>query len=166
MADDAQIDRWLSSLNATFEAAVEREEEQAAGDLAFSFLQDLGQVETLRRGKAAALALAGGASLPVARVGRDYVAAGTPPNLIVPLTFAVILVGPSGPAPEIADDGLLLLLRRAARLGTYAQVATSEGEWQGRIVKAAVDHLIVNASGQSLVIGNGSLRSIRLLRAC
>lgn len=162
---DAHIDRWLSSLNATFEAAVEREEEQAAGDLAFSFLQDLDQVETLRRGKAAALKLAGGANLPVARVGRDYVAAGTPPNLIVPLTFAVIGVGPSGPAPESADDSLLLLLRRAARLGTYARIATSEGDWQGRLVKAGVDHVILNVSGQSLVIGNGAMRSITLLRA-
>lgn len=163
---DAHIDRWLSSLNATFEAAVEREEEQAAGDLAFSLLQDLGQVETLRRGKAATLKLAGGASLPVARVGRDYAVAGNPPNLIVPISFAVILVGPSGPGPEIADDSLLLLLRRAARLGTYARISTSEGEWQGRIVKAGVDHLIINVSGQSLVIGNGSMRSITLLRAC
>ncbi|MDQ3662990.1 MAG: hypothetical protein M3454_18470 [Actinomycetota bacterium] len=162
---DAHIDRWLSSLNATFEAAVEREEEQAAGDLAFSLLQDLSQVETLRRGKAAVLKLAGGASVPIARVGRDYVAAGNPPNLIVPLTFAVILVSPSGPAPEIADDTLLLLLRRAARLGTYARISTTEGEWQGRIVKAGVDHLIVNASGQSLVVGNGSMRTITLLRA-
>jgi len=163
---DAHIDSWLSSLNATFEAAVEREEEQAAGDLAFSLLQDLGQVETLRRGKAAALRLAGGASLPIARVGRDYLAAGSPPNLIVPTSFAVILVGSSGPAPEIADDSLLLLLRRAARLGTYAQISTIEGEWQGRIVKAGADHLIVNASGQSLVIGNGAVRTITLLRAC
>ncbi|MDQ3767560.1 MAG: hypothetical protein M3346_09470 [Actinomycetota bacterium] len=163
---DAHIDRWLSSLNATFEAAVEREEELAAGDLAFSLLQDLGQVETLRRGKAAALKLAGGASLPVGRVGRDYVAAGNPPNLIVPIEFAVILVGSSGPAPEIADDSLLLLMRRAARLGTYARISTSEGEWEGRIAKAGVDHFILNASGQSLVVGNGSMRSVKLLRAC
>ncbi|MDQ3751285.1 MAG: hypothetical protein M3333_00100 [Actinomycetota bacterium] len=163
---DAHIDRWLSCLNASFEAAVEREEDQAAGDLALSFLQDLDQVETLRRGKAAALRLAGGASLPVDRVGRDYVAAGTPPNLIVPVRFAVILVGSSGPPPEVAADSLLLLLRRAARLGTYVHASTTEGEWQGRIVKAGMDHLVINASGQSLVIGNDSLRSIRLLHAC
>ncbi len=163
---DAHIDSWLSSLNASFEAAVEREEEQAAGDLAFSLLQDLGQVETLRRGKAAALKLAGGASLPVARVGSDYLAAGNPPNLIVPISFAVVLVGPSGPAPEIADDSLLLLLRRAARLGTYARISSTEGDWQGRIVKAGVDHLIVNVSGQSLIVGNGAIRAITLLRAC
>lgn len=163
---DAHIDRWLSSLNATFEAAVEREEDQAADDLAFSFLQDLGQVETLRRGKAAALRLAGGVSLPIERVGEDYVAAGTPPDLIVPVRFAVILVSSGGPAPQVAEDSLLLLLRRAARLGTYVRAATSEGEWQGRIAKAGVDHLIVSALGQSLVIGNDSLRSIRLLRVC
>lgn len=162
---DAHIDRWLSSLNATFEAAMAREEEQAAGDLAFSFLQDLNQVETLRRGKAAVLRLAGGASLPVGRVGSDYIAAGNPPNLLVPLERAVILIAASGPAPETADDSLLLLLRRAARLGASVHVTTSQGQWEGRIAKAAADHTVISASGQNIVMGNRAIRSIRLLHA-
>ena len=153
-------DNFLAYLEASFGAAIARDEEDAASDLAFSLLQDLDLAQTLKRGGGASVRLPGGGSLPVSEVGLDYVVAGE--GVVVPSAHAVIVQVQGGVPPAPTDRGLLGLLRSAARSGLRAQVTTAEGTFTGRVAKAGRGHLVLQIEGrETVVLSLEALRSMR-----
>lgn len=160
----SEIDKLLASLNATFEAAVAREEDEAASDLAFSLLQGLDFVETLRRGHGATLRASGGATLSVVEVGSDYVVARGPSTVLVPSLHAIIVRSAVGAPPRVVEGTLVEALRRMARTHRTVEVRTQDGTFTGRLVKAGPDHVVVQAREANVLIGLGALRAVSVAR--
>jgi len=190
---DPRIDNLMADLDATFEAAAARAEDEAASDLAFSLAQEICWFDSLRRGGAASVALGEGRTAAVEAIGRDYVMAGDRGGLmIIPAAHAVVLrrQGPprrdrdadgpprrdrdadgpprdgttAEPAPPAGEDNLVALLRRLARTGCGVEVTTASGAFRGRLLRAGGDHLAVAGHGGEVVVGMGAVVRIRVDR--
>lgn len=159
---DPQVHRLLSSLEATFQAAVTRQEEEAAFDLAFSLAQDQTLQEVLLRNGSLRLLLDGGEALPVATVGIDYVVAGTPPR-VTPSRSAAFVIGGEGKPPRHASTSFLVMLRRWARSRVPVAVLVHERTYTGDLIQATPDYLTLDAPTGRLIIGIGAVREIRLI---
>lgn len=150
---------WLGVLDASFDAAVAREEEVAAADLAFSLRQDVdlrGALARSRRG----WSLAGqGGYRTVSEVGRDYLRAGA---LVVPIALAVVRSDPA-PVPEYRDRTMLELLGAACRTGVDVTIRHSSGEAGGRLVRVANDHVAVQKGDAETIVGVAAIEAIGLL---
>lgn len=168
MADE-QVDRFLASLEATFDASVARAEEEAATDLALSLLQDATLADVVRRaGPLEAVCLHG--TVTVRSVGTNYLACDA--GILLPLSRAIVRSVRGGTPPTITDDPLLSVLRRAARRGARVEITTTGGTVVGRLVRACVDHVVVHESiagrrnrsdrGEALV-GVAAIESIRIV---
>ncbi len=159
---DPQLDRLLSSLEVTFEAAVNREEEEAATDLAFSLGQDQPLQEVLLRGGPLRLLLEDGAAIPVSIVGADYVIAGDPPRLVAQAS-ATFVTGGDSRLPREAATSLLTVLRTWARSGASVAVEADGRSYNGVLVQATSDHLVLDAPAGRFVVGRGGVRQVRLI---
>lgn len=159
---DSGVDRLLASLDATFDASIAREEDEAASDLAHSLLEDLSLGDVLPRVGPLTVVLPGGVSLPVSVVGRDYVAGGSPPTLI-PITGALLMVsGESDPA--VMPEDLAAALRRLARAGSTVRATCQGVEVVGRLRRATVDHILMEtAGGRPVVIAIEAVTAVALL---
>lgn len=146
---------WADALEASFEAAVAREEDVAAADLAFSLRQDVDLREAVGRSDSGwALMRAGGARHHVDEVGRDYVCAGP---LLVRSGRATLMQGP-GPSPTISDRTFLEVLGAVCRRGA---VVTLEGV-AGRLVRVARDHVAVQRGDAETMVGLDAVERVRL----
>ena len=146
---------WAGALDAAFEAALAREDEVAATDLAFSLRQDVDVSAAIERsGSAWTLVGSGEARLPVDEVGLDYVMAGS----LLTRTRAVTLRSAAGPAPRTTDATFLEVLGTWARAG--ARVAASG--LSGRLVRVAKDHVALSRGGRETIVGLAALEAVRL----
>jgi hypothetical protein len=159
---DPQLHRVLASLEATFDAAVAREEEEAAADLALSLSQDRSLPESLLGSGPVQVVLDGGGTAPVSAIGDDYVAAGSLVRLFRSQT-ATFVVGGDGDAPRRTPTSLLSVLRRCARFRDRVTVCLNGGVFNGRLVSAAPDHIVLDGAAGRFVIGVGAMREIRLV---
>lgn len=159
---DSGVDRLLASLDAMFDAAVAREEDEAASDLARSLLQDLSLEETLPRLGPLMALLPEGRLLEVSVVGLDYVTAGSP-AMFIPITRAMLLAS-DGPSPEIKGEDLVTALRRMAHAARKIRVSSDGVEATGRLRRAAVDHILIETrSGRPVVVGIEAVRAVTLV---
>jgi hypothetical protein len=161
---DSEIDKVLATLNASFEAAVARQEDEAASDLAFSLLQDLDFFETVRRGPGAVLRMPGGNSFRVVEAGTDYVVAEGAVRVLVPTLHAVVIRATSGDPPRAVRGTMLDALRRMARAHTKMEVVTQDMSLDGRLVKAGPDHVVLQVRGSNVLVGLGALRAVKVAR--
>jgi hypothetical protein len=146
---------WAVGLEASFEAALAREDEVAADDLAFSLRQDVDVRDAAERsGCGWRLVLAGEAGPLVDEVGIDYVRAGT---LLVRTRTATLRSAP-GPSPRRSERALLEVLAEVARAGTEMTV----NGLTGRPVRVAKDHVAVRQSGSETIVGLDAVQSVRL----
>lgn len=146
---------WLDGLGASFSAALARDEELAAADLAFSLRQDVDVHAAVARSRCGWVAAgAGGSTHRVEEVGVDYVLAGT----LVLRTRAAVLRSDAGPPPRTTDRTFLELLGAACRAN--ADVAV-EGA-SGRLVRVAKDHVAVRKAGVETIVGLDALDWVRL----
>jgi hypothetical protein len=165
---DPGLQRMMEALEASFEAALERSEEVAADDLAFSLLQDSRLPVALSRASGYRLHLAGVGSLEVSAIGLDFVGAGDPLEVVAPSARAVAVGVPSADPPvgseerpSIARVPMLEILRRWARLGHRAEVATGEGTFRGLLTRACPDHLALGRGSREVLVGMGAIRYVR-----
>jgi hypothetical protein len=170
VADDPILDRLIASLDASFDASIARQEDEAASDLAFSMVQGRTFREAIR-GRPLALCLDGGARLAVTAVGRDYVAAGgtlSPSSTAVlgPLAFSAAGAGRAVPAapPVARDDTLLEMLRSWARAGRDLEVSTGSMTIRGRLACATEEHLELVAPTGRWLVGFEAVRWVRSAR--
>lgn len=146
---------WPDALDAAFDAALAREEDLAAADLAFSLRQDVDVREAVRRsGSAWTLVGAGGTRLPVDEVGIDYVRAGS----TFTRTRVATLRSSRGPSPETTDAMFLERLGAAARAGAAADTAGLSG----RLVRVGKDHIALEKDGSETIVGLDAVETIRL----
>lgn len=146
---------WPDALEAAFDAALAREEEVAAADLAFSLRQDVDVRDAVRRsGSAWTLVGNGEARLPVDEVGIDYVRAGS----TLARTRSATLRSEAGPSPEMTGATLLERLGAAARTGENVTI----GGISGRLVRVGKDHVAVQKDGRETVVGLDAVETIRL----
>lgn len=158
-------DKLIASLDASFDAAVAREEDVAASDLAFSLLQERPLPEVLVRRGPALIQLRDGASASLSVVGRDYLGAGNPLELLVPAASAVVVPAEDGASPDYRRETLSTVLRRWARVGQKVQVETTIGAFCGVLVAVGRDHLWLQSEESWAVIGAASVEVIRAVRA-
>ena len=152
-----ELDRLFSNLDAGFSAAMEAEIEVAANDLAFSLSQDVSHGEDIIRNGGALLV--GGAAVPIDGVGHDFVASR---DHLVPLGRAIVRLGSERP-PDRIHDVLLAVLRRAARSRRDVLVETGAASYQGRLLRATAEHLVVSGTGL-IAIPIGAIDSVRFVR--
>jgi hypothetical protein len=160
LADDPALERLIAALDASFDASLARCEDEAASDLAFSFLQGRSLIDAVREDPVEVW-LAGGTRLPVAAVGRDFVSAG---GVLVPLRRAVLRSASGHGAAPIRPDSLLEVLRTWARSGVQVEVSTAARLVAGRLGCAAADHVEVHASTARWIVGMDAVDWIRCVR--
>ena len=146
---------FVGALDASFEAALAREEEVAAADLAFSLRQDVDvRAAVERSGSAWTLVGPGEARLVVEEVGLDYVRAG---SLLV-RTGAATLRATSGPSPRTTEAAFLEILGSWARAGAWVTI----GGVRGRLARVARDHVAVLKDGVETIVGLAAVGSVRI----
>lgn len=152
---ESETVEWVGEMEASFDAAVARDEDIAAADLAFSLRQDVDVREAVRRsGTAWALLEPDGARPPVDEVGLDYVRAGA---LLVRSTAATLRSVP-GSSPRSTDATLLEVLGDLCRRGAGVTVNGTSG----RLVRVAKEHLGIGREGTETIVGLAAVTSVRL----
>lgn len=161
---DRRLESLFAGLDASFDASVAREEDEAASDLAFSLLQGRRLHDVLTRSGAFDFLLGDGSSIAAGTLGADYVAGGRPP-IVVPLARAAYEHSKSPqPGPRVEAETLLELLRRWARDGAEVVVASSCGRFSGTIVHAGNDHVAILAGSREILLGLDAVHYFRLVR--
>lgn len=160
MADG--LDRLIASLDASFEAAVARAEDEAASDLAFSLSQDRELSSAAARLGPLELLLSDGTSCAVARIGSDFFGAGEPLEVLVPASRALLREGSEGgPSPVRSGDLARTVLLRWARLGALVEVMGAPRSVRGRLTRASRDHVEVLASRGRYLVAWEEISSVR-----
>jgi hypothetical protein len=160
LVTDPRLERLFASLDASFDAALAREEDEAATDLALSLRHDLPLTEVVLRGSWS-VRLAGGAQAPVTVAGRDFIGTDGSDPLIVPVGRAVLQAAPC-PRPRGSDLSLLELLRIMARRAAKLQIDHPEGRVDGRVCVVGAAYLIVETAIGRCLVGLHAVTAIRL----
>jgi hypothetical protein len=165
---DPGLQRTMEALEASFEAALERSEEAAADDLAFSLRQDSRLQVVLSRGGDYHLQLADVGSRKVAVVGPDFVGTGDPLELVAPSAGAVV-VGMRGgegrrgakAGPSRTAGSMLEVLRGWTRRAYKVELATAEEAFQGVLIRACPDHVALDCGTREVLVGMNVIRYVR-----
>jgi hypothetical protein len=152
-------ERLLAELEAGFEVALDRAENDAANDLALSLIQDRDLAAVLRRGPSEVLME--GTRGRVEVIGPDYVVATFGERRLIPLQRGCFILG-SGEMPTRSALPLVDLLRKWTRHGARIQISHSQGTQCGFLLAAGRDHVLIQAAEGNVVISNSALRWIKL----
>lgn len=162
---DREAERFLTGLGARLDAAVARDEDEAATDLAFSLSQDRSLQGTVARLSEPLLQGPAGDRHEVTELGCDYVGCGRPVDLAAPLSRAVVRGRPGRSLLEVTDRRFVELLRVWVRRGSQVHVEADLAVLRGSLRRAARDHLVVEAvDGSWDVVGLAAVSSIRCVR--
>lgn len=158
----SRFERLFDELDAGFEAAIAHEEDVAADDLALALGQgtDLATAVT-RRGWI--LHSPGSAPAPVIEIGEDYLVASCADiTLVLPKEQAILSADPEVPPARASRRGMLEVLRAQARREAQLEIVTGQGSFRGRLVRAAVDHLIVRSKNRDVAIPLVAVQEVRI----
>ncbi|MDQ3662461.1 MAG: hypothetical protein M3454_15695 [Actinomycetota bacterium] len=154
----------ISSLAASFEAAVARSEDEAAADLALSLRQGRALLEVLRLKQGIEAHLSGGARYRVTLLGEDFCAVGEPPNRVFTWQTAVFQATASAAAPVNFAGDLIALAREWTRRGALVEIVTAAGGLRGRLAEVGSDYLCVMATEGPLYLPRAAFTEMTLLR--
>jgi hypothetical protein len=157
------LEQVFSDLDAAFEAALERQDSDAADDLALSLRQDVDLFETLRDGRPIAVA-AGGGRMSVVEVAADHVAAEAIDLWIFPTASAVLVRPTEGTTPRFTTTTLVEALRAATRRAETVACSAGEKECEGRLILCARDHFVLSTAREQMVVPLASIRWVRFVR--
>lgn len=158
---DGHLEAFFASLEASFDAAVGREEEEAADDLAFSLQQGLSQRDVLaRRGFAVAV---DSGTYPALEVGTDHVVAEG--DRLVPLAACVAVLHPDLDPPAVHESPLVEVLRARTVDYAEAEITTTGGLFRGDFLLCGQDHVVVATPRGEVVIPLASVLEVRLFPA-
>lgn len=162
---DGAIEKLLARLEADFDAALARDEEIAATDLAGSFERGLGLRERLCcSGGGVVLLLPDGVRHEVSVVADDYCACGDPEFLITRLDRAGFALTDAVAAPVVGRSTFAQAVRRWSEASTPVQVASTAGSFSGSLAVAAQDHVILEAAAGRIVLPLAAVETLRLAR--
>lgn len=160
---DRELERVIARLEARFEAALAREEEEAAADLALSLRQDRTLSDLIRGGGSLRLLGPDGARPPVTVLGSDYCGTGTPLTCVRRLGSTPLLSETRGPAPETRRDSLQEVARRWARCGRSVELGLEAGTLKGRLAQVGPDNMVLESPPGTLIVPLWLVDSIRLV---
>ncbi len=143
----------IESLEASFEAAVVRREDEAASDLALSLLQGRTLTDIAGREGGWDLRCPDGRTLPITLVGRDFLGAGQPPSVLVPSGRAVLARAATDHRPQSSDISLVEELRGLADFGATVRVEAECGPLHGILARVGPDHLVLRTGMGEHIIG-------------
>ena len=162
--DDAALE-LLAGLNESFDAAVARDEEVAASDLARSLLRGADLGERLCRAGGVTLLVEEGARVPVAGIGGDHFVCGDPPFLLGRLDRNPFALAREGRTPaRSAIDAVGIVGNWALREERVRVRTAEEGDYEGKLLHVRADHLVLRTPVEQHVVPMGLVKSIRLLR--
>ena len=157
-----RFERLFDDLDVGLEAAIAREEEDAANDLARALRQDGDLQFAITRGGGWKLKLAEGAMAPVTEVGTDCVVASSQQvNLLVPLSRAVLCRDLDVDPPRSSMTSFVECLRRLVRARTRVELVSDGGSFTGNLVGAASDHLRLSSPMGDVLVGARSIRAVK-----
>jgi hypothetical protein len=137
---DHRVDGLLQSLGATFDAAIAREEEEAAADLAMSLRQDRSLADVLMRSPWRVV-LRPGFSPRLDVVGPDHVVASGGGRHVIPLRWLEVTPDATARPPDRDSRLLVEVLRDVARSGRDVSVLGPGGDHRGVLRWVGTDHL-------------------------
>lgn len=142
---DSGVDRVLGGLEAEFQAASARADDEAAADLAFSLRQDLDMREEIARLSDPHVLLAGGGRRPVSVVGQDFIGCGEPVERAQLFRSSIVVQGRGNQHAAPSPLTFLELLRLWARGCLTVQIELRESDvgLVGMVRRAATDHLTI-----------------------
>lgn len=160
---DQELERVIARLEARFDAALAREDEEAAGDLEVSLRQGRAFADLVRGGTSLRLLEGDGARPLVTVVGADYCGTGTPLSSVRRLGSTPLLVDPDGDLPEARGDSLHEVARRWGRRNRRVEVALEKEAVGGRLVQVGPDCLVLEGAAGSVIVALWLVSSIRLV---
>ncbi|HZJ52155.1 MAG TPA: hypothetical protein VFF07_15255 [Actinomycetota bacterium] len=163
-AESPELDPVITSLAASFEAAMVRSEDEAAADLALSLRQGRALIEVLRLAQGIEAHLSGGARHPVTLLGDDFCGIGEPATRVLTWETAVFQSKASGAAPMRFAGDLIALAREWTRRSAHVEIVTAAGGLRGRLAEAGSDYLCVMAAAGPRYVPRASLTEMTLLR--
>jgi hypothetical protein len=155
------LDRLIASLDASFGAAIARQEEEAASDLAFSLAQDRDMLSAAARVAPLELVMQDGDFHPVTRIGSDYFGAGDPLSVLVPSHRALLQEGSARGEVVTSSERMLNVLLRWARRGSVVEVSTGHARVRGRLTRAGRDHIEVLGPRGRYIVARGEVCCVR-----
>ncbi len=161
---DAELEKVVARLEARFEAALARDDDEAAADLAVSFAADEPLSISIRKAGGGLLQLPAGEQHEVSAVGVDYLACGHPAWLISPIGAVSVLLGGEGDPPSELPDTFRQVARRWARERRFVDVTATIGETRGLLMRVSPDHLELRGVAGLLLVPLQLVTSIRLVR--
>jgi hypothetical protein len=162
MLADPKLRRTLESLETSFDAALARAEDEAASDLAFSLLQGRTLLDLGAREGPWDLYFGEGRRMPLTLVGRDFVAGGSPPSVLVPAARAVLLHASEGEPARESDAGLIEELRGLAGFAMVVEITTSSAVLRGHLVRVGPDHVAVRTGAGEAMAGFETIHQVVL----
>lgn len=160
---DPELERVIARLEARFDAALAREEEEAAADLALSLRQDRTLSDLIRGGTALRLLGTDGARPAVTVLGADYCGTGIPLTCVSRLGSTPLLSDSQGPAPETRRDSLQEVARRWTRCGRTVELGLEAETVQGRLTQVGPDNIVLEAPAGTVIVPLWLVDSIRLV---
>jgi hypothetical protein len=158
---DRILERSFEQACVEAEAALARDEELAADDLAHSLIQGASLAEALKRWRSTEV-LCLGVWGRVSRKGPDHVVLGDGATL-VPHRAIAAARSTSGAMSGVTDLSLLERLRGWARASTEVGVRTSQVNFRGRLNSAAPDHLVLAGPEGEILIPLTAVASVTTL---
>lgn len=164
---DGHIEGLLKSLDATFDAALARQEDEAASDLARSFQQGKPLLEALNDLATVVARGPDATRSPIARIGRDYVITATTPAHILRLSECLFVDakdagdGTDGNI-EHAPDTFVEVVRTVGRARRTVRVVTPYGPLEGLLTRAATDHVAISGTAADFLVPMSLVRSVQL----
>jgi hypothetical protein len=151
----------FDDLDAGLEAAIAREEEEAADDLARALRQDTNlRIAMARTGWR--LDRGDGSRHLVTELGADYVVAATPDfGLLVPLGRSVLRAAEGAAPPRATARTLIERVREQARAGAEVEISTDIGALSGHLVGAAADHLHLRTGAGDALVAARSIQAVK-----
>ena len=155
---EAHLKGLFASLEASFDAAVDKQEEEAATDLALSLRQGTPQREFLARQGFTVAAREG--TYRAIEVGLDHVLAEG--ARVFPLAACTAHLRADLLAPEVTDLRLIEVLRARVLDPAEVEVETAAQRLRGRLSLCGPDHLILITARGPVSVPLASVLSIRL----
>lgn len=155
----------LSSLELEFDAALARDEEAAADDLAMSLDQDRGLDDLLRRKATSTPSRNASGPAEVTAFGTDYVRVrGTDGEEILPAHKVVFRLEDTGEPPSNGPKFFTDVARHLARSRARISIETPSGPFEGEVSRARPDHLQLETKRGSLLVPYDAIDRLKIRR--
>jgi hypothetical protein len=155
---DSRLERLFSSLDASFDAALERSEDEAASDLAFSLTQDRSERDHIRGAGFSVRSDRG--RLQIFRLGPDFVE--TVDGWMIPLDQAVVVRDEALAPPKERPESMIEVLRLGSRQGAEVEAETPCDSYRGTLVRCGPDHVCLRSGQEQILIPLGLVSAFRL----